>query len=731
MDELYVDELGSLDPESKTIKRTRQGYEPVYNPMNYPYPGEKRGFNIGQAFGVVLAVASLAVPGLGEMIGASILEGLGVTGATAAVKAGVGAAALSAGTTAAQGGSAEDVLKNAASAGFATGINIGMGGGVAGAATGSLAGTAIRGGDVDQVLTNALAAGVGAGVQGVIGPAAGVIARDLVATGGVSDQTLLNAATAEINGFNKPGNVSAQIVEGQRTATPEELLTQQILDESQKVGQNLGTGTQVAATGTGTTTDVTATDFYKLPKQPSEMTDDELRNIYLGRSEGNLGFQIPTDQLSDDDFNALADEYDRRFFGNDPQTGSGSGTGFGSGSGQEKNISEDEINRQLITVVGVNPDGTVVANTGSPEAEYAGSVGSTQGPRVELPLDYFVSRVFDSPEQKQEFELQWMTLIDAAPESAKASLNAQLNDIRNASVNPTAASTATPTTGEATGGGAAVGGLAGGGGGPPGGQTQIPSGGAAGADTQFENEILNLISDGAASGLGANGGPGAGPLIGGGPGGATSPTTDANVGGSSGGISGGTPGAGTPGEGTAGGGTAGAAGGGAAGVGAGGDGGGEAGGAGTAGNVGGGTGNVVVSGGGGNAVGNLVVGGGGSNAVGNVIVSTGGGNNVGNVLVSGGDGNLIGNVSGNVVVAGGGGNNVSNVSTRYPTITSVPPPKRPGRQPIITGASPARLLADALAAYRPAGAIEGAESGKERQNVWNEKSLRLKDALGL
>ena len=67
----------------------------------------------------------------------------------------------------------------------------------------------------------------------------------------------------------------------------------------------------------------------------------------------------------------------------------------------------------------------------------------------------------------------------------------------------------------------------------------------------------------------------------------------------------------------------------------------------------------------------------------------------------------------------------------YPTVTGVRPPARPGRQPIITGASPARLLADALAAYRPSGAIEGEESGKERQNVWNEKSLRLKDALGL
>ena len=70
-------------------------------------------------------------------------------------------------------------------------------------------------------------------------------------------------------------------------------------------------------------------------------------------------------------------------------------------------------------------------------------------------------------------------------------------------------------------------------------------------------------------------------------------------------------------------------------------------------------------------------------------------------------------------------------SDLYPTVTSVPPPVRPGKQPIITGASPARLLADALAAYRPAGSVEGGESGKERQNVWNEKSLRLKDALGL
>ena len=69
----------------------------------------------------------------------------------------------------------------------------------------------------------------------------------------------------------------------------------------------------------------------------------------------------------------------------------------------------------------------------------------------------------------------------------------------------------------------------------------------------------------------------------------------------------------------------------------------------------------------------------------------------------------------------------------YPVVIGVTPEPTPrvSAPSTITGVSPARLLADALAAYRPAGAIEGEESGKERQNVWNEKSLRLKDALGL
>jgi hypothetical protein len=218
---VIVDEFGNVDPASKIAKR-QQGFEPVFNPMNYPLPGDKGGFGFGQLFGVVLAIASLAVPGLGEIVGAAILDSLGVVGATAAVEAGVGAAALSAGSVAAQGGNAEDILKGAATAGFASGINVGMGGGVTGAATGSFVGSAIQGGGVDQVLINAVAAGAGAGVQGVLGPAAGTITRDLIKTGEVSDQTLIKAAAAEIGAFNKPGDRSAPIVEGQPMTPPAE-----------------------------------------------------------------------------------------------------------------------------------------------------------------------------------------------------------------------------------------------------------------------------------------------------------------------------------------------------------------------------------------------------------------------------------------------------------------------------------------------------------------------------
>jgi hypothetical protein len=51
---------------------------------------------------------------------------------------------------------------------------------------------------------------------------------------------------------------------------------------------------------------------------------------------------------------------------------------------------------------------------------------------------------------------------------------------------------------------------------------------------------------------------------------------------------------------------------------------------------------------------------------------------------------------------------------RYPTISSF------ARSP----------LEQALTGYRPAGEIES-ELGLGREDVWNEASLRLKDALGL
>jgi hypothetical protein len=45
--------------------------------------------------------------------------------------------------------------------------------------------------------------------------------------------------------------------------------------------------------------------------------------------------------------------------------------------------------------------------------------------------------------------------------------------------------------------------------------------------------------------------------------------------------------------------------------------------------------------------------------------------------------------------------------------------------------APQTGLSQALTAVRPAGETEGTGTGRERQQVWNEASLRLKDALGL
>lgn len=186
------------------------------------------------------------------------------------------------------------------------------------------------------------------------------------------------------------------------------------------------------------------------------------------------------------------------------------------------------------------------------------------------------------------------------------------------------------------------------------------------------------------------------------------------------------------------------------------------------------TGNVVVAdAGGGNAAGNVVIsdgglGGGGGNAAGNVVVGPGageGGNAAGNVIVGPSDGG--GAPGGNVTIdaGGGGGNATSNVSgnvvvdepldeeDKPPVDEDKPPvekeePYKPdlfiysGRTPkprprtnlgttLQAPFAPSTTLGQALTGYRGAGEIEGKKTGKPRRDVWNEESLRLKDALGL
>jgi len=61
----------------------------------------------------------------------------------------------------------------------------------------------------------------------------------------------------------------------------------------------------------------------------------------------------------------------------------------------------------------------------------------------------------------------------------------------------------------------------------------------------------------------------------------------------------------------------------------------------------------------------------------------------------------------------------------------VPPKRRTLPQTLQAPFYPSAGLTQALTAQRGAGEIEGDPSGKPRKNVWNEASLRLKDALGL
>lgn len=724
----------------------QQAYREAH-PELYAYvPIDSGGFSLGKIFGAVLAVASLAIPTIGAEIGAAILEAVGITGVTPAIASGVGSAALSAATTAAQGGSAEDVLKNAASAGFASGVNISLGGGVTGAAAGSVAGTAIKGGDVDQVLTNALAAGVGAGVTGVIGPAAGTIATSLVATGGVSDQTLLNAAAAEISGFNKPGNASAQIVEATGVPTTgSEINTQmQRLNFQQDLRDQLmndGAFQQVSmlpviAAGAEIAAEVAIPAIIRAAPVIAEYMGANMAREQIAAAiadvAGHAAAAWYISQLSPNGY------FQQRFDLNLPPL---------------SDAELDQLEKKYTTTVAYVP--STDPNT----------------------LDKVIITATLTPEQRA-------ALSDpATAEAAAANVSSTVT-----TVSPNGQTTTTPATttsgvisvnnvaplksdatGGTAGGGAAGGGAAGGGGGGGTPASGTPGAGDTGGETAGAGGTTapgaGAGGDGGGAGGGAGtvtgtgGGPGAGPgagtLIGAGGGtdavdpfaGYVRPTAPDTSGG---GIlpTGwttptpmGVPDLGGPPS------------------------------ANVASTVVGGSGNDTVDPFAGYvrpeapaytlptlpdwtaptpmAV-PILPGPPSANVTANVTpeeeyVRPTAPSYTLPVLPDWKSptpmdvpvltpptlpANVTANVTSNVVVTSGGANNVSNVSTKYPTVTSVPPTPRV-KLPVISGASPARLLADALAAYRPAGAIEGEESGKERQNVWNEKSLRLKDALGL
>jgi hypothetical protein len=497
------------------------------------------GFNtFNQVTSIILSVATLAVPGLGEMIGASILEGLGVTGATAAVEAGVGAAALSAGSTAAQGGSVDDVLKNAATAGFASGINIGMGGGVAGAATGSFVGSAIQGGGVDQVLTNALAAGAGAGVQGVLGPAAGTIVRDLIKTGEVSDRTLINAAAAELGAWNKAGDRKAPIVEGQPIAPP-------VAEEIPPTSISLDlTGQEPAPVPAATLPPVTVT----APVIAPTVTDVDVMK--------QVAAQQPATALPPVTVTAKPEEQVAPTVTDIPEVRPDTTRGLPAPTAELPPVTVTAKREEEVapTVTELPP----VTVTGQPEPTYQLDPVTITARREEevAPTVTELPPVTITAPREPVYELPPVTVTGRREEEIAPTVT----DI------------------------------------PPG-ATELPP---VTVTAKREEEVAPTITDIVAKTMEPPPAPPPPPA----------PEVKAEE----------------PKKEEA---------------------------------------------------------------------------------------------------------PKKESKKLYPTVTSVPPPKRPGRQPIITGASPARLLADALAAYRPAGAIEGEESGKERQNVWNEKSLRLKDALGL
>jgi len=117
-------------------------------------------------------------------------------------------------------------------------------------------------------------------------------------------------ATATTGGTTSTGGTTVTGGSSQNTITGD-AGADAILAASQGVGQGLGGGNQVAA-GTGIPSDASIVDFVKLPRSPSEMTDDELYH-YLTEKNPETGDYLYQGRFSESDFKSLVDEHDKRF----------------------------------------------------------------------------------------------------------------------------------------------------------------------------------------------------------------------------------------------------------------------------------------------------------------------------------------------------------------------------------------------------------------------------------
>jgi hypothetical protein len=546
------------------------------------------GFGFGQFFGVVLAVASLAVPGIGQAIGSAILSAAGITGASSAVTAGVGAAALSAASTAAQGGSVEDVLKSAAGAGVASGLNIGLGGGVAGAVTGSTAGTIIKGGDASQVLTNAFAAGVGAGVQGAMlenpdaGKIIGTAARTYIATGGNMDQTLLNTAASAIGTLDQPAKTAQQL---QSASTPAKV-SQDLIEPFEQGGlryEEQPDGTAKVTDQSGNEKIISYREFSKILN-----ADPSLQAVASPTPPDATALAPQTVTAPSPVVAPVVTDLDL------VKQVAAQPTPAVDPKALERVIVQGQAANAAPVETGITtprPDTT----RGLAPVEVLGKYEQLPEPGFEeykpLPEEKKAEVVTDVPStalEPVEIRGKYEQLPEPGFEEYQP-LPPRLEDVtvQGYTDKPPEVVTDVPPSRSL----APVEVL--------GKYDQLPEPGFEEYKPLPEEKVSEVVTDVVTP-----------------PPAPTAPTEPAAP---------------------------------------------------------------------------------------------------------------------EVKAEEPKKEETPKKEDKklYPTVTSVPPPARPGRQPIITGVSPARLLADALAAYRPAGAIEGEESGKERQNVWNEKSLRLKDALGL